>query len=137
MWTTLWFIEILINSIQKCLRILKRHIMLTIFMAISPFDVLLVGDRFILYFYALMSKNNLRNIILLLFIMITLSVVVTIQTHIWCFNRNSTLSINGLLFNYQLLKKVIMAWTLEVKRKKVSIWWFHIWMMNQYIFQCV
>ena len=47
-------------------------------MAISPFDVLLVGDRFILYFYALMSKNNLRNIILLLFIMITLSVVVTI-----------------------------------------------------------
>ena len=118
-WVTVWLIDILINSIQKCLRILKRHIMLTIFMAISPFDVLLVGDRFILYFYALMSKNNLRNIILLLFIMITLSVVVTIQTHIWCFNRNSTLSINGLLFNYQLLKKVIMALTLEVKRQKL------------------
>ena len=99
---------------------LKRHIMLTIFMAISPFDVLLVGDRFILYFYALMSKNNLRNIILLLFIMITLSVVVTIQTHIWCFNRNSTLSINGLHFNYQLLKKVIMALTLEKRKKLVN-----------------
>ena len=98
----------------------KQHIMLTIFMAISPFDVLLVGDRFILYFYALMSKNNLRNIILLLFIMITLSVVVTIQTHIWCFNRNSTLSIKRLLFKYQLLKKVIMALTLEKRKKLVN-----------------
>ena len=97
--------EITFSSIEKCLRILKRHIMLTIFMAISPFDVLLVGDRFILYFYALMSKNNLRNIILLLFIMITLSVVVTIQTHIWCFNRNSTLSIKRLFFNTNCLKR--------------------------------
>ena len=57
------------------------YITFTIFMAISPFDVLLIW-WFILQKTSLMSKNNLTNVMLLLFVMIQLKVPIMIEFRI-------------------------------------------------------